>query len=104
MVALTMLTNDEARAIVDRVLGRRWRDAGYDRTEVMAEDDVYGEPALSIMVWLKPGTPVIPADTYSGAALEMRDALRAKGEQRYAYLHLGRPDDPVVEDDGSNSP
>lgn len=104
MASLIKLTDIEIGTIVDCVLGDRWRDVGYDHAVVVSEDDVYGEPALSVTAWLKPGSPIIPVDLYSHSLLDLRDAIRAEGEDRYAYVRLGRPDDPVVEDDHSEKP
>lgn len=104
MSALIKLNDTEVRAIVDRVLGDRWRDVGFDHAEVASEDDVYGEPALTVTAWLKDGSPVIPVDLYSHALLDLRDAIRAEGEERYAYMHLRRSDDTILEDDPSDQP
>ena len=104
MATLIKLTDTEIGAVIERVLGDRWRDVGYDHADVVSEDDVYGEPALSVTAWLKPGSPSIPVDLYSSSLLDLRDAIRAEGEERYAYVRLGRPDDPVVEDDHSDKP
>ena len=104
MGALTKLNDTEVRAIVDRILGERWRDVGYDHAEVTSEDDVYGEPALTVTAWLKDGSSVIPVDLYSQTLLDLRDVIRAEGEERYAYVHLRRDDDPVLEDDPSDQP
>ena len=104
MSALTKLNDIEVRTIVDRIFGKQWRDVGYDHAEVLSEDDVYGEPALTVTAWLKDGSPVIPVDLYSHTLLDLRDAIRAKGEERYAYVRLRRSDDPVLEDDPSDQP
>ena len=102
MSALTKLNDTEVQGIVDLVLGERWRDIGYDHAEVTSEVDVYGEPALTVTAWLKDGSPLIPIDIYSPTLLDLRDAIRARGEERYAYVHLRRSDDPVLEDDPSD--
>ena len=96
-MALTNLTDAQVRALADRVLGQQWRDLGYDHAESVAEDDVYGEAALSVTVWLASGSPAIPTDLYENSLLAFRDAVRAEGEDRYAYVHLSRPDDPIAE-------
>ena len=102
MSALTKLNDTEVQGIVDLVLGERWRDIGYDHAEVTSEVDVYGEPALTVTAWLKDGSPLIPIDIYSPTLLDLRDAIRARGEERYAYVHLRRSDDSVLEDDPSD--
>ena len=104
MATLTRLNDKEVRAIADRVLGEQWREVGYDHAEVTFEDDVYGEPALIVTAWLKGGSPVIPVDLYSHTLLDLRDTIRAEGEERYAYVHLRRSDDPGLEDDPSDQP
>lgn len=99
------LNDADVRAIVDRILGDRWRSIGYDHSEVVSEDDVYGEPALTVTAWLKDGAPSIPVDLYSHTLLDLRGAIRAEGEQRYAYLRLRHPDDQLdVADDTSDLP
>ena len=87
--ASTKLNDTEVRAIVDRILGERWRAVGYDHAEVTSEDDVYGEPALTVTAWLKDGSSV-PVDLYSHTLLDLRDVIRAEGEERYAYVQLRR--------------
>ncbi len=104
MSALTKLNDIDVRAIVDRIFGEQWRGVGYDRAEVASEDDVYGEPALTVTAWLKDGSPVIPIELYNHTLLELRDAIRAEGEERYAYVHLRRADDPIREDDPPDKP
>lgn len=97
----TRLADSEAQAVVDHVLRQHWRDIGFDHAKVQSGTDVYGDPALFVTAVLRSGTPVLPAERYSAAALAMQDALLSEGEPRYAYLRLTRPDEPIVEDGGA---
>ena len=94
----------EVRSIVNRVLGERWQGAGFDHADVVPEDDVYGEPALTVTAWLKAGSPVLPVGLYSDALLSLREAIRSAGEQRYAYIRLRRPDETDEEDAAPDQP
>ena len=99
------LSDADVCAIVERILGDRWHDDGYDHAEVESEDDVYGEPASTVTAWSKDGAPVLSIDLCSHTLLAWRDAIRTEGEERYAYLRLRRPEDEMgVGDDPSDLP
>ena len=89
------LTDDEAQVIADRVLGQKLGSSGFDHAEVHAGFDHDGEEALFVVAVLKPGSGILPADIYAGAYGAVDEALRARGERRFSYFRVSRPDEPI---------
>lgn len=103
MPLMAGLTDEEAQTIAADVLSRALAAAGFDHVEVRSGRDHDGDPALFVDVILKSGSPEMVGETYARAHGAVDDAFRARGETRFPYFGISRPDDPVVVDDEAES-
>lgn len=95
------MTEGEIRSLVEEVLVRTMRDAGFDSASVEAKHDHADEDALFVTVRFRPGAGVTRGRTTGDALVSLRRALESRGEHRFPYLTYEYPDDPPLDADDS---
>ena len=92
------MTDEEVRAVADRVLRQTLGSFGYTKVLVRSGYDHDGDPALFLRAHFKPGSGPVPGGPSNGALSALSDALYARGEHRFPYLTHYYPDDEFPED------
>ena len=85
------------KPLIDDVLRETLGAHGFDHAETKVDWDHDGEEALFIDAILKPNSPLVKAEAYSGALGALSDALLKNGDRRFPYLRLHHPDDEPAE-------
>jgi hypothetical protein len=80
------------KPLIDSILRETLGPHGFDHAEVKVGYDHDDEEALFIDAILKPNSPLVEADAYSGALGALSDALLKNGDRRFPYLSLHHPD------------
>jgi hypothetical protein len=80
------------KALIEDILTETLEAHGFDHAEIKVDWDHDGEEALFIDAILKPNSPLVDADAYSGALGALSDALLKIGDRRFPYLSLHHPD------------
>ena len=80
------------KALIEDVLRETLGAHGFDHAEVKVDWDHDGDEALFIDAILKPKSPLVEGETYSGALGALSNALLKNGELRFPYLSLHHPD------------
>ena len=97
MAVVTRLTDDEVRAVAEKILGREWATFGFERAEVTSGEDHDGNASIFITALLKAQVPVIAGRAFAHAHHVLDEELRATGEDRFPYLWVSREDDEIPE-------
>jgi len=85
------------KALIEDVLRETLGTHGFDHAEIKVDSDHDGDEALFIDAILKPKSPLVEGETYSGALGALSNALLKNGELRFPYLRLHHPDDEPAE-------
>ncbi|MFY9294597.1 MAG: hypothetical protein WAP03_28525 [Methylorubrum rhodinum] len=88
------MTDHEIQSLVDEVLARTMRDAGFESASVEARPNHADEDALFVTVRFHPGAGVTRGRVTADALVSLRRALEEHGEHRFPYLTYDYPDDP----------
>ncbi|MEH3118506.1 MAG: hypothetical protein PGN25_13170 [Methylorubrum populi] len=88
------MTDAQIEAVVQDVLARIMRGAGFESATVQAKPNHADEDALFVTVRFRSGAGVTSGRTTADALVALRHALEEKGEHRFPYLIYDYPDDP----------
>ena len=100
MGALTKLTDDEIKAVADRVLGPELADLGFSGVDVEHRDIFEDGPSLHIDVKVSGDVPA-PFDPkrFHRFRRALHDALLDEGDERFPHVSLQREGDEQPEPD-----
>ncbi len=88
------MTKDDVRVLADQVLQPILGPVGFMSADVEERENHAGEDAFFVKVHFAPGSTVADGWTYTDALMGVREALLARGEQRFPYLQWTYPEDP----------
>ena len=93
------MTGEDVRVLANEVLRPTLGPVGFTSAEVEVGENDVGEDAFFVKVHFKPGSRAADGRVYNDALWNMWNALRSRGEQRYAHLlwsyaedHADKPD------------
>lgn len=87
------MTETEAQAIAQNILRAKLKKFGFVNVEVHAGFDHDNEPALFLDAAFEPDSPLIDGAASAEALTSLRNAFRARGEERFPYIFFHHPDD-----------
>lgn len=85
-----VMTDDEIKKVVTKVLRREFKGLGLENVTVKSEEDFDGASIIDVNARLKSG--LAPVERLTNALNEVRSELIARGEERFVFLSTAQPD------------
>ena len=91
------MKDDEIHELVSQLLRERFKDAGFQRSTVTAEQDFDGSPILRVLAYFD--TPNVSSERLVETVDDIRSRLLERGEERFVLLTSKYPQNETVDED-----